>query len=101
MIRYEVRLDVDPALATAVERYMLETHIAEIMATGCFVGARFDRAEAGGFRTTYIAASRGEFERYGADHADRFRDDFLRRFPEGVQPARELWTELRVWGTAS
>jgi len=97
MIRYEVRLEVDPALASAVEEYMTTRHIAEIMATGCFVGAHFDRAESGHFRTTYLAASQGDFDRYTAHHAARYRADFLARFPDGVTPARDLWIELWSW----
>lgn len=100
MMRYEVRLDVNPALAGEVERYMLETHIAEVMATGCFLRAHFDREESGQYRTTYVAASRGEFDRYTRDHADGLRADFLAHFPEGASPTRELWTELGAWEAA-
>lgn len=97
MIRYEVTLDVEPSLAPAVESYMRTRHIAEIMTTGCFLAARFDRAESGRFRTTYLAATRADFDRYVADHAPHYRADFLAHFPDGVAPARELWTELQSW----
>ncbi len=97
MIRYEVRLDADPALAAAIESYMRDHHIAEVLATGCFVGARFERAESGAFRTLYVAATAGDLDRYMADHAARLRADFLARFPDGVTPTRELWNELQEW----
>jgi hypothetical protein len=97
MIRYEVRLEVDPALAGEVERYMLQTHIPEVMATGCFLRAHFDREESGQFRTTYVAASRGEFDRYIRDHAAGLRAAFLARYPQGAAPTRQLWTELGSW----
>jgi len=97
MIRYEVRLEVDPAHAAAIESYMRDEHIAEVLATGCFIGARFERAESGAFRTTYVAATPGDLDRYMADHATRLRADFLTRFPDGVTPTRELWTEIQEW----
>jgi len=97
MIRYEVRLDVPPPMAGAIEQYMRVTHIPEIMATGCFVRARFDRAESGAYRTTYVAASQEAFERFMTEHFARFRGEFLRQFPSGVVPARELWTAEQEW----
>lgn len=100
MIRYEVRLDVDPALAESIEQYMETKHIPAIMALGCFQQARFDRGEAGGYRTTYLAASREELDRYLRDHAEELRADFLRHFPEGVTPTRELWTRISEWEMA-
>lgn len=96
-MRYEVRLEVDPSMAGAVEEYMRLTHIPEIMATGCFVRAHFDRAESGTYRTTYVARSRSEFDRYIAEHFSRFREAFLARFPTGIVPARELFSELEAW----
>lgn len=100
MIRYEVRLDVDPALAESLEQYMETKHIPEIMALGCFQQARFDRGEAGGYRTTCLAASHEELDRYLREHAEELRVDFLRHFPDGVTPTREVWTQLSEWGKA-
>jgi hypothetical protein len=97
MIRYEVHLEPNPALAGAVEAYMRGEHIPAIMATGCFTRARFERTESGGYRTVYEAGSRADFERYMEDHFARFRGEFLARFPTGVAPSRELWTELEAW----
>ena len=96
-MRYEVRLEVDPSMAGTVEEYMRQTHIPEIMATGCFVRAHFDRAESGIYRTTYVAETRGDFDRYIAEHFARFREAFLARFPTGIVPARELFSELEAW----
>jgi len=96
-MRYEVRLEADPSMAPAIEAYMRGTHIPEIMATGCFLRAHFDRAESGIFRTTYVAATRADFDRYIAEHFARFREAFLVRFPSGIIPARELFTELEAW----
>lgn len=98
MIRYEVRLAVDPALAESVEEYMVTRHIPAIMALGCFERAYFDRAEGGAFRTTYVATNRDAFDRYLQDHAEGLRADFQEHFPVGVTASRELWTQLREWG---
>lgn len=97
MIRYEVSLGVDPGLAAAVEEYMVGRHIPDVLATGCFVGARFDRAESGSFRTTYLAGSQEILDGYLASHAPRLRGDFLEHFPEGVTVSREVWTEIAAW----
>lgn len=97
MIRYEVRLEVDPSVAGAVEAYMRDTHIPEIMATGHFVRAHFDRAESGIYRTTYVARDRAAFDQYIERHFARLREDFLAHFPDGIVPARELWTEQESW----
>lgn len=99
MIRYEVRLDVDPTLAESVERYMTTRHIPDIMASGCFERAHFDRGEGGAYRTTYLAASREELDRYLRDHAEGLRADFLRHFSAGVTPRREVWTQIGEWET--
>lgn len=96
-MRYEVRVEVDPSMASAIEAYMRTTHIPAIMATGCFQRAHFDRAESGLYRTTYVAATRGDFDRYMAEYFPRFREAFLTRFPTAIIPARELFTELEAW----
>ena len=40
MIAYEVVADVEQAEDGRYERYMRETHIPEVLATGCFQGER-------------------------------------------------------------
>lgn len=97
MIRYEVRLTIDPARAGAVEQYMTSRHIPEILATGCFVRAQFDRSEEGGFRTTYVARGMADFDRYLTNFSTHFRAAFLQEFPTGVSIVRELWTEVEHW----
>lgn len=97
MIRYEVRLEVDPSVAGAVEEYMRASHIPAIMATGHFTRAHFDRAESGAFRTTYVTETREAFDQYVSGHFARFREEFLAHFPTGIVPSRELWTEQESW----
>ncbi|HEU4697687.1 MAG TPA: DUF4286 family protein [Gemmatimonadales bacterium] len=103
MVTYEVTLDVDPAVAAAVERYMRATHIPEILATGCFAEIRFERQadrEGGGmlrFRTRYRAARRADLDRYLAQHQAHFRTDFLLHVPSGVTVTRAVWEAVEAW----
>jgi hypothetical protein len=98
MISYEVTLQAQPQLASAVEHFMLESHIPEIFGTGCFREIRFSRASAGRFRTAYQASTQADLDRYVQDHAPGFRAEFLERFPEGVSITRETWVQRGVWG---
>ena len=98
MLSYEVTLQVDPALAPAVEKYMRTTHIPAIFATSCFTSIRFDRASPGRFRTSYRAESQAELDRYLRDHAPRLRAELVKDFPEGVTATREVWSQQEVWG---
>lgn len=97
MLRYEVTLDVEPALASAVERWMCRTHVPEMAATGCFLRIRFDRASDTRFRTCYHAAAPADLNRYLAEHAPDMRTRFARKFPSGITVSRETWTERETW----
>jgi hypothetical protein len=97
MILYEVTLQAEPALATAVEDYMRRRHIPAILATACFRRIRFDRAPPARFRTSYQADSQADLDRYLRDHAPRLRADFHAEFPTGVTLARETWTQREGW----
>ncbi len=101
MFRYEVTVSVRDDLRARFERYFADRHIPEILATGCFVDIRFERAESGVYRTVYHAASRADLDRYLTEHTARFRADFLQHFPDGVTPSREIWTEIGSWALSS
>ena len=98
MIIYEVTLQAEPALATALEEFMLESHIPGIFSTGCFRRIRFSLASSARFRTSYQADTPAELDRYLHDHAPRFRTEFLEKFPTGVTITRETWIQRQVWG---
>lgn len=98
MVYYEVTLQVDPAMALAVEAHMRREHIPAILASGCFQRIRFERASPARFRTSYEARSESDLERYLRDHAPRLRADFQAHFPAGVTTTRETWTPLEHWG---
>jgi hypothetical protein len=97
MLSYEVTLQVEPQLASEVERHMRQEHIPAIFATRCFRLIRFSRAAAARFRTSYEATSREDLDRYLQDHAPAFRLDFQQRFPRGVIVTRETWVEQERW----
>jgi hypothetical protein len=101
MTTYEVTVEVEPGLVAAFTRYMLEQHIPEILATGCFRSIRFERAEEGRFRTRYEAEDPEDLERYLREHTARFRADFMARFPAGCTASRETWEAVRAFGDAA
>ncbi len=97
MTIYEVTVDVEPGLADAFTRYMLERHLPEILATGCFRAIRFERAAEGRYRARYEAEDPGGLERYLGLHTARFRADFTAHFPSGCMASRELWEAVETF----
>ncbi len=98
MPNYEVTLEVNLDRVEEMEGYMRMEHIPEILRTGCFSRITFERSDSGRFRTRYEAASQEALDAYFRAHAERLRQDFRRRFPQGVVPLREVWTEIERWG---
>jgi hypothetical protein len=95
MLSYEVTIHLDdPSLADALERYMLDKHLDDVFATGCFVDAHFERAD--DYRTRYSVASQDDLDRYLAEHAARMREDFAAHFPSGLRVTRNVWKDLRT-----
>jgi hypothetical protein len=77
---------------------MRNTHIPEILATGCFTSIHFDQSD-GRFRTVYQAAAQPDLDRYLNQHAAAMRDAFQRQFPSGVAVSRDVWEQLQSWPT--
>ena len=96
-VAYEVRVTLDPRRGEAFERWMLGHHVPQVLGTGCFTGARFERVTPGAYRTRYEAASAADLERYLAEHAVALRGDFATQFGEGTAVSRETWTTLGAW----
>ena len=95
MLSYEVTIHLDDlSLAPTLERYMTGRHIAEVVATGCFVDGRFERSEPGVYRSRYTVRSQEDLDRYLAEHASRLRADFLEHFPSGLKVTRAVWNEV-------
>lgn len=73
---------------------MISKHLADVLASGCFVEAVLERATAGKYRARYLAETEADLERYLRDHTAEKRADFAKHFPTGIQLSREVWTEL-------
>ncbi|HEY7505296.1 MAG TPA: DUF4286 family protein [Gemmatimonadales bacterium] len=97
MIAYEVTSVVEESLAGRFEQYMRETHIPDVLATGCFQSAVFARSSPGRYRTGYIARTQADLDRYLETHTARLRVDFAAHFPKGVSLAREIWVAVQRW----
>jgi hypothetical protein len=95
---YEVTLQIEPGLVSAVTNHMRYEHIPAIFATGCFRRIHFDQASAIKFRTCYEAESEADLDRYLREHARGFRAEFQAEFPSGIMLTRETWTERESWG---
>jgi len=96
VIHYEVTLECSASTAPALERWMRNTHIPEMLATGCFAAIHFDQAD-GRFRTVYQAATQHHLDRYMTEHAEQMRARFREHFSDGVAVSREAWNQLQSW----
>ena len=76
---------------------MLDKHIPEIHATGCFAAIEFCELDATHFKTVYTAASQAALDRYLAHHQAAFKADFVAHFPAGATPSRAVWRLVRRW----
>jgi Domain of unknown function (DUF4286) len=97
MIAYEVTSEVEESLVGRFEQYMRETHIPEVLATGCFQAAVLARSSPGRYRTSYVARTQADLDRYLERHTAGLRADFAARFPEGVSLSREVWVTVQRW----
>ena len=91
MTIYEITASVAEHLSAEYERFMLERHIPDVMATGAFIQAAFARSSAGRFRVWYNARSREALDSYLTHHAPGLRAHMGETFPEGVEFSREEW----------
>ena len=96
-VSYEVTARVDDALAFDYERFMIESHIPEIVSTGCFLHGRLQQGGEGQYRTTFHAVSQEEVNRYLSEFAPTMRERTNARFPTGLSLSRRVWTERAQW----
>lgn len=94
-VTYEITADVREDLRDRWERYMIDVHIPDLLATGCFAEASIGR-NGGRYRIRYEAHDRAALDRYLAEHAPRLRADALAMFPAGVDLQRAEWDILAV-----
>ena len=99
MVIYEITATVRADLIESYEKYMRETHIPDLLATGFFGGARIARAGSNRYRIQYEARDQKALDEYLKTEAARLRADFLAHFAEGVDLQRENWEVLQSWQT--
>lgn len=98
MVIYNVTINIDESIHEEWLNW-IKTHIPVVLATGKFVEAKLTRVlveeEMGGFTYSvqYRAKSRTALEEYYQEHADRLRQDGLRKFADKMLAFR---TELEI-----
>jgi Domain of unknown function (DUF4286) len=97
MIIYEITTIVRADLVESYEKYMREIHIPDLLATGCFRGAKFTRSGEDRYRIQYEAHDQNALDEYLNKQAARIRADLLEHFSEGIELSRENWEVLQVW----
>lgn len=85
MIIYNVTLNVDTDVHVEWLRWMQETHIPDVMATGLFLDSRICRVLAdddGGitYAVQYTCADMATYERYRDEHAPRLQAETQERY---------------------
>ena len=98
MLTYSITATVEDGLIARFEEYMGKTHIADVLATGKFVGAAMARARPGLYRIDYFARTQADLDDYLAHHTEPLRQDYMAHFPSGTSVTREIWTDVQRWG---
>lgn len=93
-VTYEVTATVRADVAARWEAYMREKHIRDVLATGLFSEATFERCAPDRYRVRYLAHSREDLDAYLERHAARLRGDVGVHFPEGLTFERAEWQPL-------
>jgi len=96
MLIYEITVTVAADLAPEYEKYMIERHIPDLLATGHFAAAFFAR-NGGLYRIGYHAESQQHLDAYFLEDAERLRDDFAIHFPTGVTVSRQTLEVLALF----
>jgi hypothetical protein len=79
MIIYNVTIKVDKSIAEQWLQWLKETHIPEVLATGCFQShtvvrlLEVDDSEGPTYAIQYNAASKADYNRYITIHAEELR----------------------------
>lgn len=96
MIIYNVTIKVEPGIAREWLEWMKQSHIPEVMATGCFEQYRIvqlleqDDSEGPTYAVQYQAASMDDYERYISNFAGTLRQQSLTRWGEAFIAFRSL-----------
>ena len=99
MLIYNVTTNIEVSAHDAWLRWMQETHIPDVLATGKFLNAKMSRVlveeEMGGltYSVQFTTVDRETLQKYYQEDAPRLRKDALKRFPNLFVSFR---TELEV-----
>ena len=96
-VTYEITATIESELVEQYERYMVDRHIPDLMATRCFTSASFSRSAVGRYRIRYEARDREHLDHYLANHAAETREDFAKHLPSGAVVDREVWDVLKLF----
>ena len=104
MLEYIVTIHLDPEIAETWQTWMLDVHIPDVLATGCFHEARLARIlepaaddNAPGFEITYLTDSPETYRAYAADHAPALQADHGQRYAGRFRASRRLLERQRVF----
>lgn len=93
---YVVILAIDGSRATDWVKWMVDVHIPEVMATGCFVSSTMvrdsegDRAGRVGYRVYYRSATDADLDRYQAEFAKKLQAKHTLRYQHAFMARREI-----------
>ncbi len=94
---YEVTAKVRLDLIEEYEKFMLERHMPDLVDTGHFQSAELAQVTDGIYRARYKVEDRAALENYFETDVIRLREDFSKKFPEGVVLSREILDVLKTW----
>jgi quinol monooxygenase YgiN len=98
MVVYEVNLTVDPSISEDFLAW-LKGHVEEMLEFDGFLGAEIFAAEGASppqYTVHYRLTDRQKLENYFQRHAQRMREDGLRRFPERFSATRRIFQPLNL-----
>jgi hypothetical protein len=93
---YQVNLKVSDYLISDFEKYMLEEHIPDVLKTGKFHRCVFARREKGNYQIEYFT-NREALNNYLETESKKLRQDFIERFPDGIEISRNELEILQIW----
>ena len=99
-IIYNVTIKVDSSIAEAWLPWLLNNHIPQVMATGCFGGYKVVRlletedTEGPTYAVQYFANDLVEYGRYIREHAAALRQDSLNRWGNNFIAFRSVMQQI-------
>ncbi len=99
MILYNVTVSIDERVHEEWLDWMRNTHIPEVLETGCFIESRISRVhgeEDGGvtFAISYVAPSQEKYDEYVAKYAPALQKEHSMRYEGRFAAFRTLLTIL-------